>query len=188
MKTQVENIADILHQLSVNDSQAALRSLYLVYFKALIRFVSLHVGSTVVAEEIVSDTFFAVWNNRKSLKDVSDFTAYIYKIARYKSVDYLRLRHAEQVNLGDISVDMFMYTETTPEKDLISKEGIGRLNELINNLPVNHKLAFKLIREDRLKYKEVAAILDVSVKTVEAYMTATVKLLMDALKNEIQTK
>lgn len=188
MKTSLENLPDILYQLSVNESQTALRSLYLIYFKALIHFVALHVGSTVVAEEIVSDTFLAVWNNRKTLRDVSNFTSYLYKIARHKSVDYLRVQRAERVNLGDVAVDLFICTETTPEKDLISKEGISRLNELINNLPANHKLAFKLIREDRLKYKEVAAILDISVKTVEAYMTATVKLLMDALRKEIQTK
>lgn len=188
MKTQQENLPDILYQLSVNESQAALRSLYLIYFKPLIRFVALHVGSTVAAEEIVSDTFLAVWNNRKTLGNVSNFTSYIYKIARYKSVDYLRLQHAASVSLGDLSIDMFLCTETTPEKELISKEGISRLNEAVNRLPANHKLAFKLIREDRLKYKEVAAILEISVKTVEAYMTATVKLLMDALKNEIQTE
>lgn len=188
MKTQLENIPDILYQLSVNESQAALRPLYLIYFKPLIRFVALYVGSTVVAEEIVSDTFLAVWNNRKSLREVSDFTSYIYKIAKYKSIDYLRVQHVVQSPLGDISIDMFACTETTPEKDLISKEGIGRLNELINGLPANYKLAFKLIREDRLKYKEVASILDVSVKTVEAYMTATVKLLMDAMRKEIQTE
>lgn len=187
MKTQPETLPDILYQLSVNESQTALRALYLIYFKALIRFVAFYVGSTVVAEEIVSDTFLAVWNNRKTLREVSNFTSYIYKIARHKSVDYLRVQHPEQVNLGDISVDMFACTETTPEKELISKEGITRLNELINNLSTNHKLAFKLIREDRLKYKEVAAILDLSVKTVEAYMTATVKLLMDGLKNEVQS-
>lgn len=188
MKTQLEFIADILYQLSVNNSQAALRALYSVYFKALNRFVVLYVGSTVVAEEIVSDTFLAIWNNRKSLNEISNFTSYIYKIAKYKSVDYLRIQHLEQVNLGDVSVDMFAHTETTPEKDLISKDGIRLLNEVINGLPANHKLVFKLIREDQLKYKEVAAILDISVKTVEAYMTEIVKKLRETLKKEIQTK
>lgn len=188
MKTQQENITDILYQLSNNDSQTALRALCSLYSKALGRFVVLYIGSTVVAEEIVSDTFLAIWNNRKSLKEVSNFTSYIYKIAKYKSVDYLRVQHIEQINLGEVSVDMFAYTETTPEKELISKEGTYHLNEVINGLPTNHKLAFKLIREDGLKYKEVAAILDISVKSVEAYMTETIKVLREALKNEIQTK
>lgn len=188
MKTQLENLADIIYQLSVNSSQTALRALYSVYFRALVRFVVLYVGSAVVAEEIVSDTFLAIWNNRKSLNEISNFTSYIYKIAKYKSVDYLRGQHMEQINLGDVAVDMFAYTESTPEKELISQEGINLLNEVINRLPANHKLTFKLIREDRLKYKEVAAILDISVKTVEAYMTETIKILRETLKNEIQTK
>lgn len=188
MKIQSENLPEIIRQLSANDSQSALKSLYIIYFDPLIRFVTLYVGSIVVAEEIVSDTFLAVWNNRHFLINISNFTSYIYKIAKYKSVDYLRTRYVEPINLGDISMDLFSCTETTPEKELISKESIQRLNRVIDQLPTNHKLAFKLIREDKMKYKEVASILDVSVKTIEAYMTSTIKTLMDAMRKEIQSE
>lgn len=186
MKMHKENIEDIIFQLSVYDSQSALKTLYMIYFNQLIKFVILYVDSTVVAEEIVSDVFLAVWNNRKTLTDVSNFNAYVYKIAKYKSIDYLRSRQkSDHIDLGEIPADVFAGTMTTPENDLISKENIIQLNEAIDRLPVKCKLAFKLIREDKMKYKEAASILNVSIKTIEAYVTASIKVLREALKHNM---
>ncbi len=83
----------------------------------------------------------------------------------------------EQVSLDEISIDLFTSTETTPEEELISQEGIHRLNLAIDSLPAKCKMAFKLVREDKLKYKEVAAILDISVKTLEAHLANAVRKL-----------
>ena len=45
-------------------------------------------------------------------------------------------------------------------------------------------MAFKLVREDKLKYKEVAEILDISIKTLEAHLANAVKKLRDSLASE----
>ena len=90
----------------------------------------------------------------------------------------------EQVSLDEISIDLFTSTETTPEEELISQEGIHRLNLAIDSLPAKCKMAFKLVREDKLKYKEVAAILDISVKTLEAHLTNAVRKLRETLADD----
>lgn len=179
-----ENIAQFICEIAMNDSQTAFKSLYLSYFQRLIRFTKLYVSSTVEAEEIVSDTFLAIWNNRKSLLKVTNFDSYIYSIARHKAISYYRTIHMEQVELNEITIDLFTHTETTPEDDLISKERINSLNNAIDALPAKCKIAFKLVREDKLKYKEVAAILDISVKTLEAHLSNAVKKLREALISE----
>ena len=74
-------------EIALSDSQTAFKSLYLAYFQRLMRFTSLYVPSSVEAEEIVSDTFLSLWNNRKSLPDISNFDSYIYGIARHKEYD-----------------------------------------------------------------------------------------------------
>ena len=51
-------------EIALSDSQTAFKSLYLAYFQRLMRFTSLYVPSSVEAEEIVSDTFLSLWNNR----------------------------------------------------------------------------------------------------------------------------
>lgn len=170
--------------MALTDSQTALKSLYLAYFQRLMRFTKLYVSSSVEAEEIVSDTFLAVWNNRKSLLKVSNFDSYIYSIARHKAISYYRSIHIEQIELNEIPLDLFTQTDTTPEDDLISKERINQLNKAIDALPAKCKMAFKLVREDKLKYKEVAEILDISIKTLEAHLANAVKKLRDSLASE----
>jgi len=169
--------------MALSDSQAAFKSLYLEYFQRMMRFTSLYVSTTMEAEEIVSDTFLAVWNNRKSLPNISNFNSYIYTIARNKIVDYYRQQEIEKTELNERTIDLFIHTETTPEQELISKEEVDRLNLAINSLPEKCKEAFKLVREDKLKYKEVASILNISIKTLEAHMATAVKKLRKALSD-----
>lgn len=170
--------------MALHDSQMAFKSLYFTYFRRMMRFTTLYVSSAVEAEEIVSDTFLAVWNNRKSLLKIANFDAYIYSIAKHKAISYYRTIHMEQIELNEISIDLFTYTETTPEDDLISKERINQLNKAIDALPAKCKAAFKLVREDKLKYKEVATILDISVKTLEAHLSTAIKKLRESLKQD----
>ena len=175
-----DDILQWLCEMALTDSQAAFKSLYLTYFQRLIRFTRLYVSSTVEAEEIVSDTFLAVWNNRKSLLKVTNFDSYIYSIARHKAISYYRSIHMEQIELNELSIDLFIH----PEDDLISKEKINQLNNAIEALPAKCKTAFKLVREDKLKYKEVAAILEISVKTLEAHLATAIKKLREFLRKE----
>ena len=174
-----ENRDDIIQwacEMALSDSQTALKSLYMTYFGPLMRFTGMYVSSPAEAEEIVSDTFLAIWNNRKQLPGISNFDSYIYTVARHKAISYYRKQHMEQVSLDEISIDLFTSTETTPEEELISQEGIHRLNKC--------KMAFKLVREDKLKYKEVAAILDISVKTLEAHLANAVRKLRETLADD----
>jgi RNA polymerase sigma-70 factor (ECF subfamily) len=49
-------------------------------------------------------------------------------------------------------------------------------------------MVFKLIREDGLKYKEVAEILNISPKTVDTQMTLAIKRLFLFMKDDIQKR
>ena len=172
-------------EMATTDSQSALKALYIAYYQRLMRFANLYVSTSVEAEEIVSDTFLAVWNNRKSLPGIANFESYIYTITRFKAISYYRKLHMKEVPLDDIPIDLFACTETTPEEDLISKETLDHMNAAINALPAKCKIAFKLVREDKMKYKDVAAVLDISVKTLEAHLANAVKKLREALSEEM---
>ena len=168
-----------VYEMALSDSQIALKSLYMAYFGPLMRFTGMYVSSPAEAEEIVSDTFLAIWNNRKQLPGIGNFDSYIYTVARHKAISYYRKQH-----LDEIPIDLFTSAETTPEEELISREGIRRLNLAIDLLPAKCKMAFKLVREDKLKYKEVAAILDISVKTLEAHLANAVRKLRETLADD----
>ena len=162
-----ENRDDIIQwacEMALSDSQTALKSLYMTYFGPLMRF-----------------TYAAV---ESALPEKYKGMVKIYTVARHKAISYYRKQHMEQVSLDEISIDLFTSTETTPEEELISQEGIHRLNLAIDSLPAKCKMAFKLVREDKLKYKEVAAILDISVKTLEAHLANAVRKLRETLADD----
>ena len=184
MKNAVE-IAHYIQEIALNDSQIALEKLYTCYFYDLLRYSMMYVSSEHDAEEIVSDTFLTIWENRKDLLKLSNFNAYIYTIVRNKSISSFRSSHIQQdVNLENTPIDIFAFTDVTPEDELISKEKVAEINSAINSLPNKRKMAFKLVKENNLKYKEVAEILNISIKTLEAHLTTAVKKIRENLKED----
>lgn len=184
MRQLPDEILQWIHEIAYSGSEDAFKSLYVAYFRRLMRFVVPYVSTPQEAEEIVSDAFLALWENRKSLFGVSNVEAWLYTITRNKTISYLRSLHAKEIALEE-SADAFLYTETTPEDELISKEGVERLNAAINSLPAKCKIAFQLVREDKMKYKDVARILNISIKTVETHISTAVKKLRECLSADI---
>jgi RNA polymerase sigma-70 factor (ECF subfamily) len=61
-------------------------------------------------------------------------------------------------------------TATDPEKELERKELHYKLDQAIETLPQQAKIVFRLIKENDMKYKEVAEILAISPRTVQTQL------------------
>lgn len=149
----------IVNELARNSSQKALQELYIMYYRKLFRYVGFYVRDEEVVAEIVSDVFFAIWEKRVELTDVRNFNAFIYRIAKYKALNYLRGRNLNTIDINDIPFDLFAGTISSPEDNLISSETVENINNAIEQLPSKCKLAFKLVREDGMSYKEASELL-----------------------------
>jgi RNA polymerase sigma-70 factor (ECF subfamily) len=69
----------------------------------------------------------------------------------------------------------------TPERMLITKEMASQINKAVDALPPKCKLVFKLVREEGLKYREAAEILNISPRTVDTQMTIALKKIACAI-------
>ena len=85
--------------------------------------------------------------------------------------------------MESIPIDLLAQSHVTPEDILISKEKVEKINRAINSLPNKCKLAFKLVKENQLKYKEVSEILNISIKTLEAHLTTAMKKIRENIKD-----
>jgi RNA polymerase sigma-70 factor (ECF subfamily) len=65
---------------------------------------------------------------------------------------------------------------------MLSTEIFQEIKRAVNALPTRCRLIFKLVKEDGLKYKEVADLLDISIKTVEAQMAIALRRLGKSIK------
>lgn len=133
------------------------------------------------AEEIVQDTFVKIWETRDEINVIQSFKSYLFTTVKNKCINYvehekIKNKYANQIIANqnfDINPDDFFI-----EPDLLEK-----IEKSINSLPPKRKEIFKLSRESGLKYKEIAAKLDISVKTVEAQMSLAIKQLRTDLKD-----
>ena len=74
-----------------------------------------------------------------------------------------------------------------PEQLMITAEMVKRIHQAIQQLPPKCRLIFKLVKEDGLKYREVAELLHLSVKTIEAQMAIALRRIGKCMHFEIKT-
>ncbi|HEV2482188.1 MAG TPA: RNA polymerase sigma-70 factor [Puia sp.] len=174
METTTKNL--IAYPVEVA-GEAAFEALYRTYFVRLLRFCFSIIHQKESAEEIVNDVFLKLWEHRDRKPAIDNIRLYLYVAVKNRSLNYLR----DTANLATIELsercDPYIRFETNPETILVGHETLQRLRTAINQLPPRCKLIFTLIKEHGLKYKDVAHLLDLSVKTVEAQLAIALRKL-----------
>ncbi|MHA4811445.1 RNA polymerase sigma factor [Flavitalea flava] len=163
----------LFERLSLSEDEAALSDLHKLYFYRLYKLCYSIIGNKEAAEEITNDVFINIWQKKHLLSNIINPELYLLKCARNQALQYLRKPRPEisEENLHDFSIEW----EISPEQIFISSEMVLRINAAIDSLPPKCKLIFLLIKEGSLKYREVADLLNVSVKTVETQMSIALK-------------
>ena len=171
-----------LQRLVASGDEAAFTQLYLHYGKKLIQFAVSLIRSREIAEELVEDVFVKLWSNRERIREIDNLTVYLYVSVKNKSLNALSSKANELIaapfDYLDTVMDKFA---PDPYNLMITVEMMTRMREAIESLPPRCKLIFKLVREDGLKYKEVAEILNISVNTIDVQMAIAVKKICTSL-------
>lgn len=161
-----------LLQLIKNSDKQAFKYIFDTYFAALCRFMYLYLGSTQEAEDIASDIFASLWENREKLEIRITFKAYLFQSAKNRCLNALRDRKTT-LSLEDIN------GQETPLENITDSLETEDLNFLIQeailSLPDKCREVFLKSRTKNLTNQEIAASMDISIKTVEAQITKALK-------------
>ncbi len=133
--------------------------------------------------DVVQDTFITVWQQRDTMEKVTSIKAYIFSIARYKALRYIRMNIRKRDYLASLLHFLHEYEES-PERLLITEELQTIIDIEVSNLPPKMREVFLLSREQQLSYKEIAAKLNISDKTVKKQIGNALKLLRLKIDNE----
>jgi RNA polymerase sigma-70 factor (family 1) len=171
----------LINRVALYDDSAAYKELFLLYHARLISFSFSITKSKESAEEVVSDVFLKIWTKRTSLTRVNNFHLYIYIITKNISINYLVKQKREQSFSFDDTLVEFKSIYPDPEQSMITSETFRRVHLAIQALPPKCQLIFKLVKEDGLKYREVAELLELSLKTIENQMTIALKKISQAI-------
>ncbi|MGL4293364.1 MAG: RNA polymerase sigma factor [Bacteroidales bacterium] len=132
----------------------------------------------MLSEEVVSDVFIQLWMDREK-RTIQNIFTYLYIATRNKALDMREkeLRHTS-CSIDDIEQQL-LFSSLTPERELISREQIKLILNIIRSLPEKRRTAFILAKYHNLKYAEIAEVMNISIKTVEKHLS-------EALKNILQ--
>lgn len=173
----------LLIGVSENDP-VAFRKLYDLLYLRIYRFCGYFVKSTELKEEIVSDVFLTIWQNRETILRIDNIEAYMYTAVRNRALYYLKQQKAAVVDTN-VFVPIDVIFEDTPETQIESSELRSAIEKAVNELPERCRLIFLMAKEEGLKYREIAEILSISEKTVNAQIVTALKRLSESLRKVI---
>jgi RNA polymerase sigma-70 factor (ECF subfamily) len=134
-----------------------------------------------MAEEIVSDVYVKIWNNRKDITKIQNLKSYLFISVKNGCLSHLRKVRNNKIVLLDEYKDFHFLPIEGPENEFIDKEIIQEIHKAIESLPPKCKLAFTLAKINGLKHKEIAEVMEVSEKTVNNHLVAAVKKITEIL-------
>jgi RNA polymerase sigma-70 factor (family 1) len=176
---------ELLDRIAAGD-QSAFRQVYGDYYKRLFQFSLAIVKIRESAEEIVEDVFVRIWQRKASLPSIGNLRVYLYTATKNTSLNYLSKKAKECIAEPFDHIHIGLSASgVTPEELLITAEMYRKLQSAVEALPPRCKIIFKLVREDGLRYKEIAEILNISVNTIDVHMAIAVKRIAAALGAEL---
>jgi RNA polymerase sigma-70 factor (family 1) len=166
MLEKADQIRELQQKIALYEDMKAYEQLYALLYDGLHRFSFAFVKSREAAEEIVSDVFIKLWQIRGRLMEIDNLKVYLYTIARNFSYNYLT-RHYKKIvlNLDDADPEIFL-TLDDPETLCISADVVAQIRAAIRQLPPQCRMIFQLVKEEGMRYKEVAEVLHLSTLTV----------------------
>ena len=173
---------NIVNGLIIGDEETYI-FLFREYYVSLCSYSRRYVGRKDIAEEIVSDTFLKIWENRETIQIKISVKAYLFHAVCNNSLSYLRKLKKEEIldeyfletsseNIGFTSV-----SEEIEEQSLTLENINEKIEEAVSLLPEQQQKVFRLKRFEGKKNREVAEIMGLSIKTVEMHLSkATLNL------------
>ncbi|WP_295937061.1 RNA polymerase sigma-70 factor [uncultured Alistipes sp.] len=167
----------------------AFNSFFSTYQQRFIRFAVTYVSDVAAAEDIVMESFVAAWEKRAILT-AETFPPYTLTIVKNKCLNWLRSlvvrsRAAEDIHShGTRMLHTRISTlEACDPEELFSEEAMRLVQDTLDKLPVRTRNIFILSRFQGKSYKEIAAEMDTTVKSVEFEISKAMKVLRIALKD-----
>jgi RNA polymerase sigma-70 factor, ECF subfamily len=153
--------------------------LFKEHFKSLYAYAYTILKDEIMAEEIVQQVFFKIWDRQSLAAIETSVKAYLYKSVYHDSLNYLK--HQKIKNQYEAYAMHQNKHQSENTSGIGLKELENRLRKAMNDLPQQCRTIFQLSRFEGLKYQEIANQLNISVKTVENQMGKALKQLRTKL-------
>jgi RNA polymerase sigma-70 factor (ECF subfamily) len=171
-----KQFTDWARLIQCSDRQA-FKKLFDATFEGYVRYAWRFTKDKSSAMDIVQDCFVKLWEVRQNIDPEQSLKSYIYRMVKNRAINSLRDSKYEESGLDEVISNVSVGPEVyeVDEQD----DRLSPLIKWIDNLPERQQEAFKLSRFEGLSHDEIAAIMDVSPRTVNNHIVAALKSLQE---------
>lgn len=164
---------ELVEKIQVHDERA-FEVLHQRYYKQMFFFLHHKTADEDLSRDVLQDVFIKFWNMRESLNHEKSIKSLLFTMSNHMLVDHLRKKKSWQVPLDEVSEP----SNPEPDSDQELKE---QMVAVIHAQPDQIKTVFLLSKYEGYMNKEIAEMLGISIKTVEARITTMLKVLRKTL-------
>lgn len=179
---KLRNEKDWLKNLKKGNEEA-FRNIFEEYARRIFVFAKGYLKSNEEAEEVVQEVFIKVWNARASINTELSFKSYLFKIT-YNYIRELFLKKGRENSYKHEIIDFAVDFDNRTEERIDYHSLLELVEQLIEKLPPRQKEIIILNKKQGLPSKEIAAILEISPRTVEKHLSEALKNLKAQLSEE----
>ena len=154
----------------VRQDQAAMAALMARYQVRVFHFAMRYVGNRELAEDIVREVFFAVWQSASRFESRSSVSTWLLAIARYKAISARQRLGVPTESMTDELAATLVDSTDLPDAAIERRQSVELLRKCLTQLPPSDGALFDLVYYHEKSLREVAAILGVPVNTVKTRM------------------
>lgn len=155
--------------------EGVFREVYDLHIVSVRNFIYYKSGNLQLAEDVAHDAFSKLWENCSKVIFESA-KSYLYTVGNNLFINQMKKKQTR------LKFDRSINEKTNhhdPQFLLEEEEFKTKLDNAISNLPEKQRVVFLMNRIDKLKYREIAEILNLSVKAVEKRMHLALKELKE---------
>ncbi len=161
------------------------------YQQPVMNLVYRMIGDRAEAEDLAQNVFLQVYKSAHRYRETARFSTWLFTIARNLCLNELRRRSrhpAESLDLPhpEDENQPFHPVEdvraVSPPDALLRRELEQKVQETLDALPANQRLALLLCRQDELSYEEIAKILRCSLSATKSLIHRARETLKQRLK------
>lgn len=176
----------IVDQLK-HGNEEAYKYIYDHHYVLLCHVANQYVRDTFLAETIVGDVIFHLWEIRDSLNITTSIRSYLVRAVRNRCLDYINSGYEKrEVSFSglvphDMPEERYLQSDNYPLGTLLERELENEIRTAIRKLPPECRRVFEKSRFEEKKYEEIATELNISINTVKYHIKNALSLLQKEL-------
>lgn len=184
----MERTETILVEQLKKGNEKAFQFLYEHHYVILCHIAENYVKDQFVAETIVGDTIFHIWEIRETLEITTSLRRYLVQAVRNRCINYLNTENYRKEIVFSLLPDTELFEEniliddSQPLGTLLEQELEIKIEEAITQLPKECQRVFIKSRFDGKSYEEISQELNISVNTVKYHIKNALASLRRSLK------